>query len=118
MTVTTTKRQDFLGRWLVNANPGTTTDPTDFIGRKVIADDKDFLGRLLVFDNPSAWATGTEYSAGDYVKPKTGTNYDAVFVALDAGTSDGSTEPTWPALNGTVVDNAGENSITWKCVHG
>lgn len=114
---TTTKRKDYMGRWLANANPGTT-NATDFNGRAVIASNKDYLGRTLVFDNPGAWATGTPYVAGAYVKPKTGTNYDAVFVALDGGTSHGSTEPTWPALNGTVVDNPGPNQITWKCVHG
>jgi len=114
---TTTKRQDFLGRWLENANPGTTA-ATDHLGRSVIAANKDFLGRLLIFDNPGAWATGTPYAAGDYVKPKTGTNYDAVFQALDAGTSHSSTEPTWPTIGGTVVDNVGASSVTWKCVHG
>lgn len=114
---TTTKRQDFLGRWLTNTNPGTSA-ATDHLGRDVTGSDKDFLGKSLTFSNPSAWATGTAYSAGDYVKPKTGTNYDAVFVALDAGTSDAVTEPTWPTLYGTVVDNAGASQITWKCVHG
>ncbi len=114
---TTTKRQDYLGRWLANANPGTSA-ATDHLGRAVVTGDKDALGRSLTYDNPSAWATGTAYAAGDLVKPKTGTNYDAVFVALDAGTSDAETEPTWPALDGTVVDNAGASQITWKCVHG
>lgn len=114
---TTTKRQDFLGRWLTNANPGTSA-ATDYVNRAVIGGDKDYMGRSLGFSNPSAWATGTPYAAGDYVKRKTGTDYDAVYVALDAGTSHGSTEPTWPALYGTVVDNPGPNAITWQCVHG
>ncbi len=118
MTATSTKRQDYLGRWIVNAQPGTSTNVTDYVGRNISSGTADYLGRALTFDNPSAWATGTPYAAGDYVKPKTGTNYDAVFVALDAGTSHGTTEPTWPALGGTVVDNAGASSITWFCVHG
>lgn len=115
---TSTKRQDYLGRWLNNANPGTTNPATDYLTRTCTG-SADYLGRATIFDNPSAWATGTGYSAGNYVKPKTGTNYDAVYKALDAGTSHGSTEPTWPTTVGaTVVDNAGVNSITWECVHG
>lgn len=114
---TTTKRKDFLGRWLTNANPGTS-DATDHLGRAVTASNKDSVGRALAFDNPSAWAAATAYAAGDYVKAATGTNYDAVFVALDAGTSHATTEPTWPAVEGTVVDNPGASQITWKCVHG
>src|SRR5512139_259924 len=114
---TSTKRKDYLGRWLVNANPGTSA-ATDFVGRGVASGTTDFLGRALAFNNPSAWATGASKNAGDYVKPLTGTNYDAVYVALDAGTTDGATEPTWPTTVGaTVVDNAGVNSITWQCVH-
>lgn len=114
---TTTKRQDFLGRWLTNANPGTS-DATDHLGRAVVTGDKDSLGRALAFDNPGVWEAATAYDAGDYVKPASGSNYDAVFVALDAGTSHATTEPTWPAVNGTVVDNEGVSQITWKCVHG
>lgn len=115
---TSTKRQDYLGRWLNNANPGTTNPATDFLTRTCTG-TTDFAGRLLIFDNPSAWGTGTSYAAGDYVKPKTGTNYDAVYVALDAGTSHGVTEPTWPTTVGaTVVDNPGASSVTWQCVHG
>lgn len=114
---TTTKRQDFLGRWISNANPGTT-DATDFMGRAVIAANKDYLGRALGFSNPGAWGTGAAKTAGAYVKPLTGTNYDAVFVARDAGTTHATTEPTWPTTVGaTVVDNAGVNQITWECVH-
>ncbi len=114
---TSTKRKDFLGRWLVNTNPGTSA-ATDYIGRAVASGTTDYMGRALATDNPSAWATGTEYAAGDYVKPASGTNYDLVAEALDAGTSDATTEPTWPALGGTVVDNAGASQITWRTVHG
>lgn len=110
---TTTKRQDFLGRWLGNANPGTS-DATDHLGRAVTAGDKDYVGRLLTFNNPAAWVTATVYAAGAYVKAASGTNYDAVYVALTAGTSDAA-EPVWPTLHGTVADGS---DITWKCVHG
>lgn len=108
---TTTKRQDFLGRWLTNATPGTS-DATDSLGRSVTASNKDFVGRALTFNNPSAWVAATVYAAGDYVKPVAGG--DDVFVALDAGTSHATTEPTWPALYATVVDNPGASQITWK----
>lgn len=115
---TTTKRKDFLGRWLKNAQPGTTA-ATDYIGRAVISGPKDYLGRSLAFDNPAAWDTGQSITAGDVRKPKTGTNYDLVVVALDGGTTSGSTEPTWPTTVGaTVVDNPGPNAVTWQCVHG
>lgn len=113
---TSTKRQDYLGRWLNNANPGTTNPATDYLTRTCAA-TTDYLGRALTFDNPSAWGTGVSKVAGDYVRPKTGTNYDAVYVALDGGTTHGVTEPTWPALYETVVDNSGVNQITWKCIY-
>lgn len=116
-TVTTTKRKDHLGRWLLNAHPGTS-DTHDFLGRHIVTGSKDYLGRALSFSEPAAWATATVYTAGTYVSQKTGTAYSAVFVALDGGTSAASTEPTWPTLfGGTVVDNPGASSITWKCVH-
>lgn len=116
-TVTTTKRSDHLGRWLQNAQPGTS-DTHDFLNRHIQTGSKDYLGRALNFSEPSAWATGTVYAAGAYVKPLTGTAYSAVFVALNGGTSDGSTEPTWPTIYGhTVIDHAGVSQIKWLCVH-
>ena len=115
---TTTKRQDYLGRWIENANPGTT-NATDVLGRSVAAADKDYLGRLLIFNNPGAWGAAASKVAGDYVKPLSGVNFDAVFVALDPGTTHATTEPTWPTTVGaTVVDNPGGSAITWQCVHG
>jgi hypothetical protein len=118
MTVTTTKHQDYMGRWLNNPHPGTTTNAKDFLGCAIITGNKDRLGRALTFSDPSAWTTAHTYVAGDYVKAATGTDYDAVFVALDGGTSHATTEPTWPvALYGTVIDNPGVNQITWKCIY-
>lgn len=114
---TTTKRKDYLGRWLNNAQPGTTNPATDFLTR-TCSGTADHLGRLLTFDNPAQWGTGATKVAGDYVRPLAGSNYDAVYVALDGGTTHGSTEPTWPTTVGaTVVDNAGVNQITWRCEH-
>lgn len=118
MTVTTTYRKDFLGRWLVNANPGTTDGPTDFLGRKCQASNKDFLGRLLTQNNPAQWQGSSHaYVAGDLVRRGTlSTFYSAVYEAQDAGQS--GSEPSWSTtVGGTCVDNVGVNSITWKCVH-
>lgn len=115
---TTTYRKDYLGRWLANTQPGTSA-ATDYTGRSVIAANKDYLGRALTFANPAQWGTGATKAAGDYVRPLAGTNYDAVYVALDGGTTHGATEPTWPTTVGaTVVDNPGASQITWQCVHG
>lgn len=59
----------------------------------------------------STWATGTSYTAGDYVVPTSPGNY--WYRANNTGTSNGTTEPTWPTTpGGTVVDN----NITWICV--
>lgn len=101
---TTTKLQDFLGRWLTNADPGTS-NATDHLGRAVVASDKDFVGRALIFDNPADWVTATAYDVGDYVRLSTG----EVLQATVAGTSDAA-EPTAPAVGATVTDN----TVTWK----
>ena len=71
-----------------NSNPGVdniTVTPTDAI---------------------DAWATGTAYSLGDRVEPTTPNDY--VYECTTAGTSDASTEPTWPTTgigSSTVTDN-------------
>lgn len=101
---TTTKRQDYLGRWLGNADPGTT-DATDHLGRDVGASDTDFVGRDLTFDNPTAWQAATAYVLGDYALLTGG----EIVECTTAGTSDAS-EPTAPALYGTATDN----TAVWK----
>ena len=67
---TTTKQGDYLGRSLVNHNPGTS-DATDFLGRSVVAGDKDSTGRSLA-NNPQYppvdRANSTAYSVGQRVK--------------------------------------------------
>lgn len=72
---TTTRMGDFLGRSLVNDNPGTSV-ATDFLGRGTIASDKDFLGRALantpLFPPPDRGNT-TAYTVGQRVK-QAGTN--------------------------------------------
>jgi hypothetical protein len=97
---TTTKLADYLGRWLVNATPGTT-NATDDLGRNVTAGDKDFLGRGLTLGNPAAWAPATAYTVGSYVRGAGG----QLMVCTVAGTS-GATAPTWPPTpHGPGVDD-------------
>ena len=101
---TTTRLQDYIGRWLGNATPGTS-DATDHLGRGVTAGDKDFVGRGLTFTNPALWVATTTYAAGDRVRLSGG----AILEAAEAGTS-GATAPTAPAVGGTVVDG----TVTWQ----
>ena len=96
---TTTKLQDFLGRWLSNSNPGTT-NAGDFLGRNVVTGDKDFVGRGLTFSNPAVWVTATAYTIGQYCRGSGG----QIMVATVAGTS-GAAAPTWPATVGGGVDD-------------
>ncbi len=100
---TTTKLQDFLGRWLTNGTPGST-QATDAVGRSVVASDKDFLGRSLTFTNPSTWAATTSQTLGTYRRLSGG----AILKATTGGTTGGS-EPTAPAVNATRTDG----SVVW-----
>ena len=70
MATTTTKLGDFLGRALVNDNPGTS-NATDFLGRAVTGTDKDFMGRSLQNSPsypPADRANTTAYTVGQRVK--------------------------------------------------
>lgn len=107
MTVTTTKRQDYLGRWLTNATPGTSA-AKDHLGRNVIASNKDFIGRLLLFSDPSAWTTAHAYTLNGYVKLSTG----EILQCTTAGTSGGS-EPSPPAVGASVTDGGAH----WLRIH-
>lgn len=69
---------------------------------------------LMTAINETDWATGIAKVAGNIVEPTTPNGF--VYIALDAGTTDAATEPTWPTvLGGTVIDNAGASQITWRC---
>jgi hypothetical protein len=56
----------------------------------------------------TSWATGTAYAVGDVVKPTSGNTH--VYVCIVAGTSHGSTEPTWPTTSRQTV---ADNTVTW-----
>lgn len=110
--ITTTKLQDYLGRWLGNATPGTTA-ATDHLGRKVTAGDHDYLGRGLTYTNPSGWVTAHSYTVGQTIRSGSG----AILVCTQAGTS-GAAEPTSPAsVGGTVTDGTGGTQAKWTRLH-
>lgn len=97
---TTTSKEDYLGRDLVNATPGTS-NATDFLGRAVIAGNKDFVGRALT---SIPWTATTAVKVGDIMYVAGGE-----LTCTVAGTT-GATAPTAPALGATVTDG----SATWK----
>lgn len=98
---TTTRKEDYLGRDLVNETPGTS-DATDFIGRSVKASNKDWLGRDLT---SKPWVAATAYTVGVVVYVSGGELTCSV-----AGTSHATTPPTAPgSVGGTVTDN----TVTW-----
>jgi hypothetical protein len=101
---TTTKLQDFLGRWLTNGTPGTT-NATDHAGRAVVASNKDFLGRSLTFDNPSAWAATTAQSLGTYRRLTGG----GIVKATTAGTTAGTEPAAIASVGGTRTDG----TVVW-----
>lgn len=105
---TTTKLQDYLGRWLTNTTPGTSA-ATDSLGRNVGASSKDFLGRGLTFDNPSGWVQTTAYSLGNRVRLAGG----QILEATQGGTSVTGSAPTAPAVGGSVTDG----TVHWKRLH-
>jgi hypothetical protein len=45
---TTARTKDYMGRALVNANPGVTNPAKDYLGRNVNTGNVDYLGRALV----------------------------------------------------------------------
>ena len=99
---TTTRKEDYLGRDLVNEDPGTS-DATDYAGRSVIASNKDYLGRSLTV---APWVTLTAYTTGTSVYIADG----AELLCTTAGTS-GASEPEDVGDVGDAVENDG--TVDW-----
>lgn len=97
---TTTRKEDYLGRDLVNPTPGTS-QATDSDGRAVQAGDVDYLGRSLT---SKPWTATTAIAVGTVVYVAGGE-----LTATVAGTT-GATAPAAPALGATVADG----TVTWQ----
>jgi hypothetical protein len=108
---TTTKLADYLGRWLSNGTPGTTS-ATDDLGRNISAGDKDFIGRNLTVANPAAWVAATGYTVGAYCRGSGG----ELLQCSVAGTS-GAAAPTWPGMGKGVDDGTSTPKLHWVRVH-
>jgi hypothetical protein len=58
------------------------------------------------------WRAEKVYAVGDVVKKTGSTPGDYVYQCVIAGTSHGTTEPTWPTTEeNTIIDN----TVTWVC---
>lgn len=65
-------------------------------------------------DDPGAWAPNTAYSVGQFRRPTTPNGYR--YEVTVAGTSDPTTEPSWPTTIGATVTDGTTSPVTWKCV--
>lgn len=64
--------------------------------------------RTKANDWATTWATGTTYAVGDVVRPTVGNGH--LYQCITAGTSDGTTEPTWPT---TAKQDVTDNTCVW-----
>lgn len=60
---------------------------------------------------PPQWAPSTLYSLYAIVEPRVSNGF--WYQAVDAGTSDDTTEPIWPTTLGDTVNDGG---VTWRCI--
>ncbi len=59
------------------------------------------------------WEAATVYAEDDYVRPVSLSTFTGlVYKCTTAGTSDSSTEPTWPT---TAEDTVNDNGVIWEC---
>ena len=86
-----------------------TVRQRDWDGPVVLtADEGDYIA--LGF-TPSPWETDTAYMLGHYAIPTSRNGF--IYIVTDDGTSDNSTEPTWPTtINATVADG----TVEWTCI--
>ena len=76
--VTSTRKEDYLGRDLQNATPGTTDPVKDYVGRTTTA-TVDYLGRaltVLTWPGVLAMAVGDQFwvAGGDLIVTTAGTS--------------------------------------------
>lgn len=58
------------------------------------------------------WEPSVTHQSGDLVQPQTANGH--IYMALNQGSTDATTEPTFPTNGSTVIDNAGDNQIIWE----
>lgn len=75
-------------------------------GRLVFSGIPDTAGSISAANGADGWDADTLYAVGDIVKPTSGSH---VYRCTVAGTSDDTTEPTWPTNGTTVTDG----TVTW-----
>ena len=74
------------------------------------ATNTGFYDKLKLW--PETWVLNTAYTLGDVIKPTTYALH--AYKCTTAGTSHGTTEPTWGTANGgTTADGAG--ALVWTC---
>ncbi len=64
---------------------------------------------------PATWQASTAYSTGATVVGTTPV-YGVYYECTRAGTSD-ATEPTWPTVDGSLVDDPDGSGVQWTAVH-
>lgn len=118
-------RADTASLYSIMARPGNVhirnTTITDTSGtREIVSMMGTIYGDYRAISGASwwsAWQAGTAYSAtvlkgsSSFVRPTTENGY--FYQCTVSGTSDGSTEPTWPTTVGNTVT---DGTVTWKCV--
>ena len=57
------------------------------------------------------WQANTSYSSGDTIIPTSGNWNGRMYRCTNSGTSDGTTEPTWPTTYGGTVN---DNGVVWE----
>ena len=97
------------GEW---TDAGSSVNPilTDYGRVAALTDENGATLKETV--TATTWSTGTAYTtAASVVKPTTPNGY--AYWCTTAGTSDGSTEPTWPTTPGDTIN---DNGIVWECL--
>lgn len=70
---------------------------------------------LYVILKGTAWVANTAYALGATVVPTAGKENGWKYVCTTAGTSNATTEPTWPTTEGATVT---DGTVVWTCYAG